>query len=134
MSVEKEIDMKKVVKLSIFCFFATGIATQCFGNFIPYMREIYGLTYEKAGMLLTAHSVANVLFTLLAGIAPFYIGRKKTVLLFLGSLGGVITPFIIGCIAERLGIQSGMWVVVIFIIIFVMVSLFCLLKSIREKR
>ena len=55
-------------------------------------------------------------------------------LIFLGSLGGVITPLIIGCIAERFGIQHGMWVVVIFIIIFVMVSLFCLLKSREVKR
>lgn len=83
--------MKKSIKEATICFTILGLATQCFGNFLPYFKESYGLNYNQSGLLLSAHSIGISVATLLAGIIPFFIGRKKTVVLFgLGVIVGYI--------------------------------------------
>ena len=52
------------------------------GAMLPYMRESYGIDYTLAGVLLSLHSVGNLVSSFIAGIVPFYLGRRVSSVLF----------------------------------------------------
>lgn len=56
------------------------------GAILPYMKETYNLNYQLTGLLISAHSVGNLISSFIGGILPVYIGRKKSIL-FLCSSG-----------------------------------------------
>lgn len=66
----------------LFCHFVSGLASQPLGSFIPFLREAYGFDYDLSGILLSCQSIGNLMATMLAGILPYYLGRRKNVLLF----------------------------------------------------
>lgn len=61
-------------------FFIGGACAQPLGSFIPFLRQAHGLSYDFSGLLLSAHSVGNVIAILAAGFLPAWIGRRRTIL------------------------------------------------------
>jgi len=56
-----------------------------------------------------------------------------SIMIFTGSVGGVVTPFLVGQVAERAGIQAGMGVVAVLTALLLL-SIILSVASVREKK
>ena len=80
---------KKSLFISCFyTFFVNGGLALMLGAILPYMKSTYDLNYKIAGMLISIHSVGNLISSFMGGILPVYIGRKKSIVLL--SSAGVV--------------------------------------------
>lgn len=52
-----------------------------FGSLLPFLRQAYGLSYDQAGVLLSAKSVGNLAAMLLWGMLALRLGRRRSILL-----------------------------------------------------
>lgn len=66
---------------TLFAFFVSGASALMMGNLMPFLRDLYDISYARAGFLLSLPSWGNIVSIFLAGYLPAYIGRRKTVLL-----------------------------------------------------
>jgi fucose permease len=64
-----------------FLFFVNGGLALMLGAVMPYMKNTYGIDYALAGILISVHSIGNLVSSFIGGIIPIYIGRKKSILL-----------------------------------------------------
>ena len=71
----------RLIVSTLFVFFVSGAASMLMGNLMPFLREIYDISYARAGFLLSLPSWGNLASVFLTGYLPTYIGRRKTVLL-----------------------------------------------------
>lgn len=71
----------KLIVNTLFVFFVSGAASMLMGNLMPFLREMYDISYARAGFLLSLPSWGNLASVFLTGYLPTYIGRRKTVLL-----------------------------------------------------
>lgn len=58
----------------------TGALALAVGSLAPYIRDSYGLSYVLTGILLSLHSVGNLVAGFVAGILPLKFGRRKSVM------------------------------------------------------
>ena len=65
-----------------YLFLVSGIIAVSLGSLLPYVRDTHGLDYAFAGMLLSFHSIGNLISSFLGGIVPVYLGRKRSSMLF----------------------------------------------------
>lgn len=63
-------------------FILNGMLALSIGSMMPFIRDARGLAYALCGMLVSLHSVGNLISSFLAGAFAMKIGRKKTILLF----------------------------------------------------
>lgn len=70
----------RLIRNTLFVFFVSGAASLLMGNLMPFLREQYGISYARAGFLLSLPSWGNLASVFLTGYLPTYIGRRKTVL------------------------------------------------------
>ena len=113
MMTEKQ--QNRLIASTLFVFAVSGASSMLMGNLMPFLRELYGISYAKAGLLLSLPSWGNLASIFITGYLPTYIGRRKTVLLtsiwmliaFLlvtsGIGGGAILPLV--CV--MIGIARG---------------------------
>lgn len=73
---------KKQFYFTYLAFMLNGILALSIGSLLPFIREARGLNYAFAGMLVSLHSVGNLVSSFTAGALPVLIGRKKSILLF----------------------------------------------------
>ena len=66
---------------TLFVFFVSGASSVLLGNLMPFLRELYDISYARAGLLLSLPSWGNLASLFITGYLPTYIGRRKTVLL-----------------------------------------------------
>ncbi len=66
---------------TLFVFFVSGASSMLMGNLMPFLREMYGISYAQAGLLLSLPSWGNLASIFITGYMPTYIGRRKTVLM-----------------------------------------------------
>lgn len=63
------------------------------GQLLPYIRDAKGLDYAFCGIVVSMHSVGNLISSFMAGVMPRYIGRKRSMLLF--NLGVALSYILI---------------------------------------
>ncbi|MDE5933680.1 MAG: MFS transporter [Lachnospiraceae bacterium] len=63
-------------------FVINGMLALSIGSLLPFIRDANGLAYAFCGMIVSLHSVGNLLSSFAAGALPVFIGRKKSILLF----------------------------------------------------
>lgn len=71
---------------TLLIFFIIGFTTAPIGNFLPFLREAYGLDYEFSGLLLSAFSVGGLIAVVLSGLLSIWIGRKWSILFWTACL------------------------------------------------
>ncbi len=71
---------KRLIRNTLFVFFVSGAASLLLGNLMPFLREQYGISYARAGFLLSLPSWGNLASVFLTGYLPTFVGRRKTVL------------------------------------------------------
>jgi len=91
--METEFSTKKTsraqAKLFLGCFytfFVNGGLALILGAILPFMKDTYNLNYQLTGLMISFHSIGNLVSSFTGGILPVYIGRKKSILLF-SSMG-----------------------------------------------
>ena len=73
-------------KLQFFCSYAVflinGMLALSIGSLLPFIRDARGLDYAFCGLIVSLHSVGNLISSFAAGMLPVFVGRKKSILLF----------------------------------------------------
>ena len=83
-----------LIRSTLFVFFVSGTSAVLLGNLMPFLRELYGIGYAQAGLLLSLPSWGNVASLFLSGYLPSFFGRRKTALflsLWMAVAYGIIT-------------------------------------------
>ena len=73
---------RKQLLFSYLTFMLNGMLALSIGSLLPYIRDARGLEYVFCGMIVSLHSVGNLMSSFLAGALAVAIGRKKTILIF----------------------------------------------------
>ena len=69
---------------SYYAYTVTGMVVLILGSIMPYLREDFGISYDKTGLLIALLAVGNLIASLIGGIVSDYIGRK--IILLIGSM------------------------------------------------
>ena len=67
-------------------FFISALMSISTGQLLPYIRDAKNLDYAFCGIIVSMHSVGNLISSFLAGVVPHFLGRKRSMLLFNCSL------------------------------------------------
>lgn len=78
----KEKSKKQQLFYSYGVFIINGMLALSIGSLLPFIRDARGLDYAFCGMIVSLHSVGNLISSFVAGALPVVIGRKKSILLF----------------------------------------------------
>lgn len=94
--MQKEQNKRYILGSCFYAFFINGIIGLILGSLLPYLTQTYQLDYQVSGLLLSSHSVGNLVAGFIAGALPLYLGRKRSILLLcsataLGFIGMVLT-------------------------------------------
>lgn len=63
-------------------FIINGMLALSVGSLLPFVRDAKGLNYAFCGLIVSLHSVGNLISSFIAGALPVVIGRKKSILFF----------------------------------------------------
>ena len=77
---EKEKRMQFLCSYGVFVI--NGMLALSIGSLLPFIRDARGLDYAFCGLIVSLHSVGNLISSFVAGALPVVIGRKKSILLF----------------------------------------------------
>ncbi len=88
---------KKLFVSCYYIFFVNGALALILGAMLPYMKETYNLNYKLTGLMISFHSIGNLISSFIGGILPVYLGRKKSIMLLVST----------GTIAFLLMVLSG---------------------------
>lgn len=72
----------KQFMLSYVVFLTNGMLALSIGSLLPFIRDARGLEYAFCGLIVSLHSVGNLVASFIAGALPLVIGKKKSILLF----------------------------------------------------
>ena len=105
----------RLMTATLFVFFVSGASSVLMGNLMPFLRQMYGISYAQAGLLLSLPSWGNLASLFITGYLPTYIGRRKTVLLtsvwmavaFLLITFGIGGAGLLGLACVMMGIARG---------------------------
>jgi len=88
---------KKLFISCYYIFFVNGALALILGAMLPYIKQTYALSYKLTGLMISFHSIGNLISSFIGGILPVYLGRKKSIMLLVST----------GAIAFILMILSG---------------------------
>ncbi len=78
----KDATKRKQFLMSYAVFLTNGILALSIGSLLPFIRSDRGLDYAFCGLIVSLHSVGNLISGFLAGALPMLIGNKKSIMLF----------------------------------------------------
>lgn len=76
---------KKLFISCYYIFFVNGALALILGAMLPYMKETYNLNYKLTGLMISFHSIGNLISSFIGGILPVYLGRKKSIMLLVST-------------------------------------------------
>lgn len=82
MKLFEEKRQNKQFVLSYLAFLMNGMLALSIGSLLPFIRDARGLDYGFCGMIVSLHSVGNLISSFAGGTLPLLIGKKKSILLF----------------------------------------------------
>ena len=82
MNFWKDTRKKKQLLCSYSVFIMNGMLALSIGSLLPFIRDERGLDYAFCGMIVSLHSVGNLVSSFTAGMLPLAIGKRKSILLF----------------------------------------------------
>ncbi len=78
----KDAKKRKQFCYSYGAFALNGMLALSVGSLLPFVRDARGLDYAFCGLIVSLHSVGNLISSFAAGTLPVWIGRKKSILIF----------------------------------------------------
>lgn len=85
MQLFQEKEKNQQLILTYIVFVLNGMLALSIGAILPFIREARGLEYAMSGVLVSLHSVGNLISSFFAGTFSVKIGRKRSILLFNAS-------------------------------------------------
>ena len=82
MNILKDKTKRKQFILSYCAFLTNGMLALSIGSLLPFLRDANALDYAFCGLIVSLHSVGNLLSSFFSGALPMLIGKKKSILLF----------------------------------------------------
>lgn len=79
---------RALIYTCFYAFLCNGLVSLTLGSLMPDMKAAYGLSDTAGGVMLSAHSIGNLVAGFASGLIPLYIGRKRSIAL-LASLAGI---------------------------------------------
>jgi fucose permease len=73
---------QKQFAFSYIVFLANGMLALSIGSLLPFIRDSRGLEYAFCGLIVSLHSVGNLISSFAGGALPLFIGKKKSILIF----------------------------------------------------
>jgi fucose permease len=73
---------KRQFRTCYMTFALNGVLALTVGSLLPYVRDACGLDYLFAGLLVSLHSIGNLIASFVSGLLPLAVGRRKSILLF----------------------------------------------------
>lgn len=64
-------------------FAFNGALALSIGALLPYVRQTYGLSYAFAGLLVSLHSIGNLISSFAGGALALRLGRRRSILIFI---------------------------------------------------
>ncbi len=61
-------------------FFVNGTYSLMIGSVLPDMRLAYGLSDTQSGLMISAHSIGNLIAGFTSGLVPLVLGRRRSIL------------------------------------------------------
>lgn len=101
-------DTRRILGACFLAFFSNGILTMMIGSVLPDMKLAYGLTDTQAGLMLSGHSAGNLAACFLSGLAPLWLGRRRSIVL-LSALAAV-------GFTMMLAYGDPLWLIVAFVL------------------
>lgn len=89
-------------------FMLNGMLALSVGSLLPFIRDARGLEYTFCGLLVSLHSVGNLLSSFFAGALAVKIGRKSSILLFNACYALSYLLILLG--------GNGVWLVAAFLL------------------
>lgn len=78
----KDTNKRKLFIFNYCVFMINGLLTLSVGSLLPFIRSARGIGYGFAGLIVSLHSVGNLVACFVAGALPAVIGKKKSILFF----------------------------------------------------
>lgn len=78
----KTAEEKKQLCFTYLAFMLNGVLALSIGSLLPFIREAKGLNYAFAGLIVSLHSVGNLVSSFASGTLAVFLGRKRSILLF----------------------------------------------------
>lgn len=78
--IEKEKNQRFCLSYAVFLI--NGMLALSVGSLLPFIRDARGLSYAFCGLIVSLHSVGNLVSSFTAGALPALVGRKKSILIF----------------------------------------------------
>lgn len=63
-------------------FIINGMLALSIGSLLPFIRDARGLSYAFCGLIVSLHSVGQLVASFVAGMLPALLGRKRSILFF----------------------------------------------------
>lgn len=82
MRLFEEKEKNKQLFMTYMIFLINGMLALSIGALLPFIREAKGLEYAFSGMLVSLHSVGNLISSFFGGALAVRFGRKKSILFF----------------------------------------------------
>lgn len=76
---ELDKDTRRIVNACFFAFLLNGLSTMMMGSLMPDMKLAYGLSDTQSGLMLSGHSLGNLLAGFFSGLLPLWLGRRKSI-------------------------------------------------------
>lgn len=110
--IEKEKNQRFCLSYAVFLI--NGMLALSVGSLLPFIRDARGLTYAFCGLIVSLHSVGNLVSSFTAGALPVLVGRKKSILIFNAffALSYVLiifgkSPFVLAAALFTTGLARG---------------------------
>ncbi len=72
-------DQKRTLLTCFFAFFVNGTLTLMIGSVMPDLKAAYHLTDTQSGMMISAHSMGNLIAGFTSGLIPLLLGRRRSI-------------------------------------------------------
>lgn len=73
---------RKQIASNYIVFLINGMLALSIGSLLPFIRDARGLDYDFCGMIVSLHSVGNLISSFFAGTFAVTLGRRKSILFF----------------------------------------------------
>ena len=71
---------RRLLLTCFYAFFCSGLVSLMLGSAMPDLMRNWGLSDSFSGVLLSAHSIGNLVAGFVSGIVPLYLGRRRSIM------------------------------------------------------